>query len=325
VSGYWCQAFGIYLRLWYSKNMKLIGHEEILSFFGKAIKSGNLSHAYCLVGPEKVGKRTVAEEISAQLFKIDREKLKQSPDFFVVEQLFDEKEEKTKKDISIEQMQELRSYLSRRAYLSPYKVAIIDNAEKMNVKAANALLKTLEEPTEKTILFLITKDEGELPSTIVSRCQLIYFYPVAEEKISKALQALEKNVGQAKEMAHLAHGLPGLALSWQNDLTQYEQYLIEIKRFKGLMGKSFYEKLQAVEELFGDKSDHIKERGKLQEILGIWQIVWRESLLDTNFQKMSLEKMQAVKVYDKIGEARELLGQNVHPRLLIESVLMMIP
>lgn len=315
--------------------MDVIGHQEIKSFFTKAIANGNLSHAYCFVGPEKVGKRAVAEEIAAKLLQTTKDKLKQSPDFFVVEQLYDEKDEKTKKDISIEQLQELCGYLSRRAYLGDYKVAIIDEAEKMNSKAANALLKTLEEPTEKTVLFLITKDEAELPKTIVSRCQTIYFHPVKETEIVETLKSLGLNKVKAEELAHLSHGLPGLALDWQGDEEKYLWYLNEVKRVNGLMGKSFFEKLQAVEELFGDKTDHIRERGKLQKILDIWQMVLRDNLYG-NFgwkelpagQSNSVKKISpdlAVRIYNQINEAKDLLRQNVHPRLIVENILLLIP
>ena len=77
-------------------NMEIIGHQEIRDFFAKVITSGNLSHAYCFVGRDRVGKRAVAESIASELLGIENGKLLQQPDFFVVEQMFDEKKEKTK-------------------------------------------------------------------------------------------------------------------------------------------------------------------------------------------------------------------------------------
>jgi len=111
----------------------IIGHEKILDFFNKVINQGRLSHAYCFVGPEEGGKRTVAEKLAADLLKVERVKLSNHPDFSLIRQEFSEKKEKTNKDINIEQIRELRQTLGRHAYFGGYKVAIIDEAEKMNI------------------------------------------------------------------------------------------------------------------------------------------------------------------------------------------------
>ncbi len=297
----------------------IIGHKEILAFFDKILQNGRLSHAYCFAGSESVGKRAVAEAISAKLLGVTREKLTTQPDYLIVEQVFDEKKEKTKKDISVEQIRDLREYLSRRAYLSGYKIAMIDGAEKMSLEAANALLKTLEEPKEKTILFLLTEDEVGLPATILSRCQLIYFKPVATVDLTNYLS--EQNVApdRADEMVNLANGLPGKIVGWLADSEKYNWYLSELNRFKSLEKKSFFEKIKIVEDLFGDKTDHIAARENLQEILNIWLTSVRESLKSKNWHQdkvLSVEK--------SIQQAKTMLDQNIHPRLLIENILLAI-
>lgn len=298
----------------------IIGHKEILAFFDKILQNGRLSHAYCFAGSESVGKRAVAEAISAKLLGVTRDKLKTQPDYLIVEQVFDEKKEKTKKDISVEQVRDLREYLSRRAYLSGYKIAMIDGAEKMSLEAANALLKTLEEPKEKTILFLLTEDEAGLPATILSRCQLIYFKPVASAELKNYLS--EQNVAsdRADEMVGLANGLPGKIVSWLTDKEKYDWYLSELKRFKSLEKKSFFEKIKIVEDLFGDKTDHIAARENLQEVLNIWLASVRESL-----KSSAWDQDRVLSVEKSIQQAKTMLNQNIHPRLLIENILLSLP
>lgn len=298
----------------------IIGHKEILAFFDKILQNGRLSHAYCFVGSESVGKRAVAEAISAKLLGIEREKLKTQPDYLVVEQVFDEKKEKTKKDISVEQIRDLREYLSRRAYLSGYKIAMIDGAEKMSSEAANALLKTLEEPKEKTILFLLTEDEASLPATILSRCQLIYFKPVAAVELKKYLSEHDMDEKRADEMINLANGLPGKIICWLADSEKYDWYLSELRRFKSLEQKSFFEKMKIVEDLFGDKTDHIAARENLQEVLNIWLTSVRESLKNNAWCQ---DKVLCVE--KNIQDAKKMLDQNIHPRLLVENILLALP
>jgi len=90
-----------------------------------------------------------------------------------------------KNDISIEQIRKAKKHLNLSPYNSLYKFVIIDNAELMNSEAANALLKTLEEPRGNTILILIAQKPELLPKTIFSRLQEIRFKPVSLNRIYK--------------------------------------------------------------------------------------------------------------------------------------------
>jgi len=298
----------------------IIGHSKILSFFDKVIKNENLSHAYCFVGSESVGKRAVAEYIAGRLLGVEKSELNKNADFISIEQIINEKTGKLRKDISIEQIRELITRLYSRAFVKDgYKIAIIDQAELMSRGASNALLKTLEEPKEKTILFLTTIDESKLLPTIQSRCQMIYFSPVPTELIKIFLESKDIDSALARDLALQAHGMPGMAISWYTDKELYETYKKEIERFRSLQGKNFYEKLQAVEELFGDKTDHIMARENLQKILDIWQLQLHEQIVDGKL------KNSLVAINEDIKKAKDLLSQNVHPRLLVEHILLQIP
>jgi len=272
------------------------------------------------VGPSGVGKKAVAEFVAGNLFGVAPDKLNTQFDYTVIGQMFDEKTEKTKKDIIVDQMRDLRVILSRRSQIGGWKVAVIEGAEKMNLEAANALLKTLEEPKEKTVLFLLTEDEKQLPETIVSRCQLIYFHPVQKDELKKF--ALEKGLAESKvnEMVENTNGLPGQLIRWLNNGEDYQTYLNEVKRFQSLFKAPFFEKIKKVEELFGDKTDHIATRENLQNVLNIWLVTVRESLKNNLW---SPDKVLGVE--KSIQNARKMLDQNIHPRLLVENILLQIP
>ena len=149
----------------------IIGHQHILNYLKNSIESKRISHAYLFEGSEHLGKKTVALWF-AKLLGCE------SPDITEITIRED------KKEISIEQIRELRRYLSLSPHSSPYKIAIIDSAEKMTDEAANALLKTLEEPRGNAILILISSVPSSLPETILSRCENIKFRGGSLDKIS---------------------------------------------------------------------------------------------------------------------------------------------
>lgn len=149
----------------------IIGHEHILNYLKKSIKKNKISHAYLFEGPGQSEKKEMALWFAERLGC-------QRPDITIISVT------ENKKEISIEQIRELRRYLSLSPHSSSYKVAIIDSAEKMNDEAVNALLKTLEEPRGNAVLILITPVALALPDTILSRCEEIKFRAGSLNKVS---------------------------------------------------------------------------------------------------------------------------------------------
>ncbi|MCF6276739.1 MAG: hypothetical protein L3J07_02725 [Candidatus Magasanikbacteria bacterium] len=304
--------------------MEIIGHKKIVDFFDKVLKNGRLGHAYLFVGQSSLGKKNIAEKLSENILKTTKENLKKELDFFFVEQEIDKKTGKTKKGISVDQIRSLINFLSQKSFVKGHKIAIIDNAHKMNSFSANALLKTLEEPRGKTVLFLISDNLNELPDTIISRCQVVYFEPVKEKDIHNFLISKGVSFGKAEEIYKISKGLPGKVLDFLENKENLNFYKKEIKRFESLFGKAFYEKRVCIEEMFGSKTDHTAQRDKIREILSIWQSVLNGFIYSENTKKNSITYGEFVRLNDKITEARSLILLNVHPRLLIENILLLI-
>ncbi len=116
-----------------------------------------------------------------------------------------------RKQIVVEQVRELCAELAMTSYASGYKVAIIDPAERMNVNAANSLLKTLEEPTDNTLLILVRSRLDTLPATVASRCQRLRFAVPAEDD---ALHWLEQRAAGRdwRPLLRIVSGAPLAAL-----------------------------------------------------------------------------------------------------------------
>lgn len=131
-----------------------------------------LSHAYLLSGMGGLGKTAFAREFAHYLLGAE---LETHPDF-----IFIAPQEKSRA-IKVDQIRELSDKLSRTAHKGGYQVVIISPADAMPTAAANALLKTLEEPQGQVVIFLIDDQAYFLPKTIASRCQKIIFYPDTQE------------------------------------------------------------------------------------------------------------------------------------------------
>lgn len=155
-----------------------------------AFAQNRLSHAYLLSGAAGLGKTNFARAFSELLLcenirstggsQCEKPcghcrgcllmRANNHPDFMLIQP------EEKKHSIKIDQVREFSEKITRTAQQSDYQVVIISPADAMPVQAANALLKTLEEPAGKVVIFLVDNQRGILPATIASRCQKIVFH-----------------------------------------------------------------------------------------------------------------------------------------------------
>lgn len=314
----------------------IIGHQAITDFFDHAIKTGDLSHAYCFLGYDQVGKRTVAKNIAAKLLATTEEKLLQHPDFYYLERETDEKTGKLRKNISITQTRALRLRSQNRSWLGGYQVAIINEAELLNAESANALLKILEEPGEKSVFFLLAESESLLLPTVCSRCQLFFFNLVGEAEIKTGLMNQGYEADEAERAATFSWGRPGRAQELAGDPEKTAQYISELHRWTKIAGAPFYGKLKAIEDLFAEKEDTIRRQSKLQKVLDIWIMLWRDLMLMSSGQAKNnewaaeiskikkIEAPEAAQFITALEETKVLLSQNVNAPLLFEQLLLKI-
>jgi DNA polymerase-3 subunit delta' len=119
---------------------------------------------------------------------------------------------KLKKVIPVDAARALPEFFAKAPSRSQYRVAIIDAVDDMNVNAANALLKTLEEPPERGVLFLVSHSPGRLMATIRSRCRRLGFRPWADADVADFLAGRGLDRGAAGALASMAKGAPGRGL-----------------------------------------------------------------------------------------------------------------
>ena len=206
----------------------LTGHEQAEEAFEASRLRGRLHHAWLLTGLEGVGKATFAYRAARRLLgaphdpsrgilgaspdhPVSRQIIARShPDILVIERIGEDG--KVRKVIPVDDARRVSEFFSKSPASAPHRVAIVDAADDLNPNAANALLKTLEEPPERGILFMISHSPGRLLPTIRSRCRRLAFQPLAIEDAADFVRAREDISEEAAlRLAKMAGGAPGRA------------------------------------------------------------------------------------------------------------------
>ncbi|OGZ35399.1 MAG: hypothetical protein A3A94_00440 [Candidatus Portnoybacteria bacterium RIFCSPLOWO2_01_FULL_43_11] len=252
----------------------IVGHRRILEYLKKSVQKNNVAHAYLFVGPENVGKKTIALEFIKILIGEETE-AGVHPDILIIEPKAAEKEGiKKEKEIGIDEARQIRRQMSLSPYKAPYKIVLINQAERMTRDAANALLKTLEEPSGKAVLILIAANPQLLFPTIVSRCQIIKFLPVPIEEIKKSLYNKKYKIQNTKyeTIIRLSSGRPGLAIQYLKNPKLLEKQEELLKELQKIIQSDLNERYQYVENLSKDAT-------KARQIINQWLMYFRDMLL----------------------------------------------
>jgi DNA polymerase-3 subunit delta' len=218
----------------------LYGQEAAQSVFAEALTSGRMHHAWLLAGTSGIGKATLAYQVARAALagpderdmfgqglaiepgsRTDRQiRALSHPSLCLIRRPYDPKTKRFPQVIPVDEVRKLKGFLSLSAGDEGRRVVIVDSADDLNLNAANALLKSLEEPPGRTIFLLITSAPGRLLATIRSRCRVIQLDPLsdadAKRAASQALTAAGKSIPEAHEwetLLPLAGGSVGRALT----------------------------------------------------------------------------------------------------------------
>jgi DNA polymerase-3 subunit delta' len=254
----------------------IIGHQRILEFLRKSIENNRLAHAYLFTGAANLGKRAVALEFIKMLNGQEIEKAIH-PDILIVEPETVERDGSLKEfEIGIRQAREIQRQMTLYPYQSDYKITLIDQADRMSPEASNCLLKTLEEPSGKAVLILVTSNWRMILPTIASRCQQINFLPVPEEEIKKGLSKVFGSLGHKYSLVvRLANGRPGLAIRYLENPELLKNQEEIISQLEKLLRADLNERYQYAEKI-------AKDIPLARQILDTWIFWFRDLLLLKN-------------------------------------------
>lgn len=188
----------------------VIGHGAVVGLLERDMDGP--AHAYLFVGPLGVGKAAVARRFAAGILCGDDDQCRSRvmrglhPDVVLVEP-------DGRSAITVEQARNTVALANLAPVEGERKVFVLEEGGAMNDEAANALLKTLEEPTASTVFIVVAESEDDLPSTVASRCRTVVLGRVPETEIAAGLQAQGIDEERAEQASRISGGRPGLAIS----------------------------------------------------------------------------------------------------------------
>ena len=314
---------------------QIIGHTRQKEILHRALANGRVAHAYLFSGPEGVGKRLMAMALARAIAcleqrgcghclacrKIDHQN---HPDLHILEP--------DGNSIKIDQVRTFQRELNLKPLEAPRKICIIEQADAMTAGAANALLKTLEEPRGDTLLILLSAQPNRLLETIRSRCQPL---PFNRHPNSRIQAELEKQLGidstESHVLAALSEGSFKKAFGKDREL-YLDQRRDLLKTLTGLSPGSILPILEFAEQLAADKT-------VLPDILEIFQAFYRDVLMalqgrsDDELVNLDLkDKVHRVSGRENVAgilakleallETRRQLERNVNRLLAMEVLLL---
>ena len=322
----------------------MIGHEWAVDLLAAHVAEGRERHAYLITGPQGVGRRTLALRFAQGLNCLKppapgqpcrhcsackKIELMQYPDLMVVEA------EQEGDVLKIDQVRELQHSLSLAPYEARYRVALILRFEEAHTSAANAMLKTLEEPPPHVVVILTAKSVESLLPTIVSRCEVLRLRPLSIDETTKGLQTIRSvPPANADKLAHISGGRPGYAIRLYVQPRLLEQRQSWLEELVQLLASSRGER-------FAFAKGCIDNKEELRSELQVWLTFWRDTLIHASGITGSITNpdysAQIKRLANEIGlnkaqfyvnaieNTMDRIDRNVNTRLALEVFLMDLP
>lgn len=283
-----------------------------------------MPHALLFFGPKNIGKTAVARWLAAKLLNTAEDKLENHPDFYALPD---------GATIGKEEIDAASERIKLSAFGGGYKAVIISDAHNMTGAAANAFLKTLEEPPKRSIIILTTSEYSRILPTIISRSVVFQFQPVAKDDVREFLRA--RGGVDLKNLINVSFGRPGRAIKLLESGDWQKPACAAMREFYSLFFAEPAERLRTSAGIFAAK----KESGK--DLILRRVDFWLELLRDIIFIKYNLNDAVAhsydyatleraaasrpVRIFSSLAarllKMRELIKKNINAQLLLENLI----
>ncbi|HET6319327.1 MAG TPA: hypothetical protein VFG86_22960 [Chloroflexota bacterium] len=337
---------------------RMIGHADAAAWLRRALATERLAHAYLITGPRSVGRRTFAQQIAMATnclapdvagrpdYTCQQCRLIQRnvhPDVRLVRRA---PEKRTillrppspagpQRDYA-DNVEFIQSDAQLRPIMGRKKVYVILNAEELAQDAADRLLKTIEEPPRFVLFLLTAVERGAVFPTIVSRCQEIRLRPAPRGELAAALVTLGAEEAHAAELAALAGGRQGWAVSALRDTRLFEQQQAYVHDLIGLLGASRIERLVGARRMSERWVSHPEV---VRETLRAWLSWWRDVVLlkhgrddrvrlEASTMQAVAEQVDPIRMRDTAASLQQALADldmNVNARLVLDLLVLRLP
>jgi DNA polymerase-3 subunit delta' len=332
---------------------QIIGQPKAVSLLQRSLEKGSLAHAFLFTGPPHVGKMTLANNL-AQAVNC---KTNESPcgqcsscqkiahrkhadvQFISLITASEKDQSRSKTEISIDQIRQIHRSANLPPFEGIYKVFIIDGAEFLSSEAANCLLKTLEEPSEKVLFILLAKSNEKIPDTVISRCQKLELIPLSTNEVERELiDRWSVETQKARLLAKICKGCIGWAISASQDDELIRRFREERDSILDIVYYGYEERFTYAAQL---AKQFVLRKSATIDVLNLWLDLWRDlMLIKIDFTEAIInidikEKLsQLTEVFDLsdirrimecIMQSIQNLNNNANPRLVLEVLMMDIP
>lgn len=326
----------------YNTDWGVTGHEWAVTHLARSLANDRLRHAYLITGPSGVGKTTLALGLACAANCLsDTRPCGQCRACRLIlagnhaDVSLIRAEDKT---LKIEQIRDMQHTLALRPVEGRYRIVILENFHDASGGAADALLKTLEEPPPSVILILTAERADGLLPTIRSRCQPLALRPLPAGVVRAELEKRGLADGEhALLLAQLSGGRLGWALHAASDASDLSERTTVLDTLEAVVSAERIGRFQIAAKLAEPKD--AKER--MPEIMALWQSYWRDVLLLVSAapveivnrdRRHTLEQLAAslhiddvTRVLAGIRRTSRYLEQNVSMRLALEVLMLDFP
>ena len=331
---------------------KIRGQDHILRQIEPSLKLGKLAHAYLLVGPPHVGKMTLALDLAqavncsnpspapcGECLQCTRIAQGWHADVRVVEVGQGPDDGPTRTVISLGDIKDVLHQVSLKPYEGAFTVIIFNDAETMSDEAANALLKTLEEPAAQVMFLLLTANEDALLTTVRSRCRRLRLLPVSKTQIEHHLESHHGSSSEESErLARLSRGCLGWAITAGESPHVLGEHEAQLERIREVCQGDLDQRFAYAGEI---ASLFSRDREAGRQVLYFWLRWWRDLLLikegseeylqdssrldDLRLTATGLSTVETVDFIKLLLETLEALDSNARPGLALEVLMIKLP
>lgn len=320
----------------------IIGQEQIKEHLQNALSTGKVSHAYIINGEKFAGKEFIAK-VFAMALQCQAGEVNPCQECHACKQALSDNQPDIIKvthekpnTISVDDIRaQINNDVGIKPYSSPYKIYIINEAEKMTVQAQNAILKTLEEPPEYAVILLLTTNVNSLLPTILSRCVVLNMKPVSDSLVRKYLmEEMQIPDYKAEVCVAFARGNIGKArmLASSEDFENVKGEAVSLLKY--IQDMELHEIIAAIKKI----NDYKLEINDYLDIMAIWyrdvllfkatkdvnHLVFREEIqtLRNIAGRSSYEGIESV--IEALQKAKNRLDANVNFELVMELLMLEI-
>ena len=335
-------------------NWDMIGHDWAVNLLKAHITKNNVRHAYLFTGPAGVGKRTLALRFIRALNCLHPPQVgdycsecrscqiisqNASPDLHVVTT------EENERSIKVDRIRTLRRSLSLSPNEASRRMALLVDFHNATEQAANALLKTLEEPPPKVVMMLTAESRESLLPTIVSRCEIISLRPIMANNLAEFLKSQGETAERAHLLASVASGRPGWAITVRNEpavLERRDQLLDEMIELVGGDRQKRFSYIKDWNNSLRKRFPILDDRRKeCLEVLELWLGYWRDVMLvaygaveprsnpdrknEVEIHSGGIPKDQIIIAIEAIQNTIDAIDRNANLRLALETLMLDLP